>query len=148
MALIQVNWTPDIRQLRNFGLAGCVVFSLFGLLVLLYGSILGFDIHPETVPKLSIALVVTGMFFLTASALFPAALRPVYIVLTCITLPIGLVLSPIIMAFLYFGVVMPVGLVMRATGWDPMQRKLEPGASTYWIKRELKRTPASYFRQY
>lgn len=148
MALIQVNWKPDVRQLRNFGLAGCIVFSVLGLSVLLSGSLLGFTIAPQTVPKLAIALVATGVLFLTASALFPALLRPVYLVLTCITLPIGLVLSPIIMAFLYFGVVTPLGLIMRATGWDPMLRKLEPDAPSYWIKRETNRTPASYFRQY
>jgi hypothetical protein len=42
---------------------------------------------------------------------------------------------PIIMRLLFFGVVTPIGLAMRLTGRDPLRRRHDPSASSYWIVR-------------
>jgi hypothetical protein len=148
MALIKVNWTPDQKQLRNFGIAGFFVFSLLGGLILWRKSIFGFALSDETASETAIGLIIAAFVCTILSVMAPGLLRPFYLGLTLITLPIGLVLSPLVMGFLYFGVFTPLGIAMRLTGWDPLERKLEPHAASYWIKREVKRTPASYFNQY
>jgi hypothetical protein len=43
--------------------------------------------------------------------------------------------NPIVMAFVFFGAVLPTGLIMRAVGKDPMRLKCEPDANSYWIER-------------
>jgi hypothetical protein len=76
--------------------------------------------------------------FLIAAVLRPAVLNP----LNRIWLKFGLLLhkivNPVIMALLFYGTVLPTGLVLRAMGKDLLRLKREPDAASYWIVR----TPA------
>lgn len=47
----------------------------------------------------------------------------------------GRIVSPVVLGILFFGVIAPFGIVRRLTGWDPMRRKFDPSAATYWIER-------------
>ncbi|HXC13991.1 MAG TPA: hypothetical protein VNV39_14265 [Stellaceae bacterium] len=49
------------------------------------------------------------------------------------------VLGRIVMAILFFAVVTPVGLVMRMAGRDPLRRRLDREASSYWLVRDTTR---------
>ena len=50
------------------------------------------------------------------------------------------VLGRIVMAILFFAVVTPVGLVMRTAGAaDPLRRRLDREASSYWLVRDAAR---------
>jgi hypothetical protein len=49
---------------------------------------------------------------------------------------LGKVVSPIALGIVFYGVVSPIGAVMRLTGKDPLRLKLDPGAESYWIRRE------------
>jgi hypothetical protein len=73
--------------------------------------------------------------FLIASLLKPAVLNP----LNRIWLKFGLLLhqivNPLIMALLFYGTVLPTGLVLRAMGKDLLRLKREPDANSYWIVR-------------
>ncbi len=46
------------------------------------------------------------------------------------------IVSPMVLAVLFFGVVTPIGLAMRLSGKDPMGRRPDPHSQSYWIKRE------------
>ena len=46
------------------------------------------------------------------------------------------IVSPIILGIIFFGVITPFGVVKRMTGWDPMRRKFDSSAKTYWIDRD------------
>jgi len=73
--------------------------------------------------------------FALVALLRPAVLAP----LNRLWLRFGLLLfrvtNPLILGLLFFGIVMPMGLAMRLAGKDPMRRRFEPAASTYWIAR-------------
>jgi hypothetical protein len=73
--------------------------------------------------------------FLVAALLRPALLNP----LNRIWLKFGLLLhkivNPVIMALLFYGTVLPTGLVMRAMGKDLLRLRREPDAESYWIVR-------------
>ena len=49
---------------------------------------------------------------------------------------LGRIVTPLVMGLIYFGLITPLGLLMRLTGKDPMQRRFDAAASTYWIERE------------
>jgi hypothetical protein len=49
---------------------------------------------------------------------------------------LNMIVSPIVMGVIFFGVFTPVALVMRAIGRDAMARAYEPAAPTYWKRRE------------
>ena len=46
------------------------------------------------------------------------------------------VLNPIVLALLFFGAVLPTGLVMRALGKDLLRLRLKPETDSYWIARQ------------
>ncbi|MBT9525090.1 MAG: hypothetical protein IV105_07510 [Rhizobacter sp.] len=46
------------------------------------------------------------------------------------------VVSPIALGILFYLVFMPIGLLMRVSGKDPLRLKFDPAAKSYWIPRE------------
>ena len=66
----------------------------------------------------------------------PGLLRIVYLGMIYATLPIGIVVSYVILAATYYLVLTPIGLVMRLCGYDPMHRRFDRKAESYWVPRE------------
>jgi hypothetical protein len=46
------------------------------------------------------------------------------------------VVNPVVLGLIYLTTIVPIGVVMRAFGHDPLRLKRDPQASTYWVKRE------------
>jgi hypothetical protein len=46
------------------------------------------------------------------------------------------VISPLFLGILFYICVTPMGFLMRLAGKDPLRRKFEPEAKSYWIVRE------------
>lgn len=59
--------------------------------------------------------------------------------LSCVT-------NPVVTAVLYYGILTPAGLLLRAFGRDPLRRARDPAAATYWISRE--QPPGSMANQF
>jgi hypothetical protein len=68
--------------------------------------------------------------------------------LTLIALPIGFVLSWVIMVLLFYVVITPIGLAMRWAGRDPLEKRFEPETESYWVEVRRERPRESYFRQF
>ena len=53
---------------------------------------------------------------------------------------LGLILqklvNPVVMLLIFVLGVLPTGLVLRSLGKDPMGRRFDPSADSYWIKRD------------
>jgi hypothetical protein len=45
-------------------------------------------------------------------------------------------------------VITPIGVIMRVCGYDPMQRRCDRNAETYWKRRENQDDTKRYFKQY
>ena len=45
------------------------------------------------------------------------------------------IVSPLILALIFYLIVVPVGLLMRLSGKDPLRLTFEPEAASYWIPR-------------
>ena len=45
------------------------------------------------------------------------------------------IVNPIVLGAMYYGVITPFGLVMRLFRYDPMKRRFDRSARTYWIDR-------------
>ena len=46
------------------------------------------------------------------------------------------IVSPVVLGFLFFAVMTPVGLLMRAFKKDPLRLALDDQVQSYWIVRE------------
>lgn len=78
----------------------------------------------------------------------PSLGRRVWVGWMLAAFPIGWTISHAVLAAVYYLVLTPIGLLMRLVGRDPMRRRLDPRAETYWIEREGRRDSTSYFRQF
>lgn len=148
MSLVKIDLDPDPSTLRSFGLIALFAFPALAGLVWWREGLLFFSFSTETAGAVARGLASIGLAAGLLSALYPRALRPLYLGLTLLTFPIGFVMSPVILAALYFLVLTPVGLVLRLVGSDPMQRALDQSASTYWEEKAPVTDSQSYFKQY
>ena len=76
-----------------------------------------------------------AVLFLAAGLIKPSVLRPLNIVWMKFGLLLHKVVNPVIMALLFYGTVLPTGLIARAMGKDFLRLKREPDAASYWIVR-------------
>lgn len=108
---------------RAFGLVFAAVFALIGLWPLLSAS--GVRLW---------ALIVAALF-LAAAFLAPAALKPLNRVWFGFGMLLHKIVSPLVMALLFFTTVTPIALLMRVAGKDPLRLKFDRAARSYWIER-------------
>jgi len=81
------------------------------------------------------ALLVAAVFAVIA-VLKPAFLGRLNRLWIKLGLLLGKVVSPIALGLLFYGVVTPIGAVMRLTDKDPLRLKRDHRAPSYWIRRE------------
>ena len=75
-------------------------------------------------------------------------MRLVYVGLMVAVFPIGWVVSHLLMTLFYFLFLTPIGILMRLLGNDPMQRRLDRDATSYWVKHDPGRRADRYFRPF
>lgn len=138
MAILQINRNPSTRDLRQFAISLVIFSGLIGGLLLWKGRPLSSALW-IWIPCVSVAAI--GWVILPI-------LRVLYLTLITLTYPIGWVVSHVVFAVVYYGVFTPIGLLMRAFGRDPMMRRFDPEAKSYWIRRSPAPEPARYFRQF
>jgi hypothetical protein len=63
-------------------------------------------------------------------------------------LPIGWTISHGILGIVFFLVLTPIGLIMRAMGKDSMGKSFDPKAATYWIPHAKAESSKRYFQQF
>ena len=77
----------------------------------------------------------------------PQAIRPVFLGMMAMAVPIGWLVSHLALALLFFGVFTPVALFFKLIGRDVLTRRRRPQAPTYWTDHPAPRDVHSYFRQ-
>ncbi len=121
---------------RGFGLVFAVVFAIVGVLKAWNESIWSLAWLAAAAAMLGIA------FFL------PAVLTPFNRLWTRFGLLLFRIVNPVVMFLVYIICIVPMGVVMRAFGWDPMRRKFDPAAGSYWIHRGADAAPGSMKNQF
>ena len=81
------------------------------------------------------ALAVAGAV-LAAALVKAELLAPFNKVWIKIGLVMHRIVSPVVLALLFYGVVTPTGLIMRALGKDPLRLRFDRNAESYWIRRD------------
>ncbi len=138
MAMIDINWNPSRRELRQFA-------GLLAVLGPLAGTYMWWRHDAGTTGTYVAAagLVLGGIGFA-----LPALLRFVYVGWMIAVFPIGWTISHAILALIFYTVITPIGLVMRLVRRDPMHRTFDREAKTYWLDRDPSPPNARYFRQF
>jgi hypothetical protein len=133
-----IPFAPPSRTLRQF--AGLWV-AFFGGLSAWQGFARG---HTAAAAVLAAVAVLVGPLGLIR----PQAVRWIYVGWMVAVFPVGWVLSRLVLAVMFFGVVTPVALVFRLLGRDALHRRARPAATSYWEPKPAAPTAASYLQQF
>ena len=145
--MVELNFHPDRKTLRDFGFIAFVGFGLLALMAWTESFLFAFGLGGARVTLTSIFLLL-GIYCLFFGLVYPPANRYVFVGLSIITFPIGMVLSYVIMALLFFGIFGLIATLMRIFRYDPMSRKHDANAKSYWHEARAARPHADYFKQY
>lgn len=117
---------PQPKPLDNrvFGLIFCGIFLVIAFFPLLFGA--GYR---------QWALIVAAAWAIPA-VLYPAVLAPLNRLWAQFGQLMHKVINPILMGLVFFLTVLPTAIVLRILGKDPMQRKFDSKADSYWIPRD------------
>jgi hypothetical protein len=105
-----------------------LVFGAVFLIAGLYPWVLGNRVRLWSV-------LVAAAFTLVALAV-PGLLGPLNRVWTRLGLLLHKITSPIVLGVMFFGVITPMGILMRAFGKDLLKLRRQPDAATYWVDRQ------------
>ncbi len=138
MSLINTDWNPTQKDL-----------TVFSILLIGFGAVVGFIAEYKT-GSLTLALWIAGICATigVAGLAFPPFIRVVYVVWMTAVSPIGVVVSTLVLALTFYGVIWPIGAIMQLGGRDALKLRLDRNAKTYWQKREQITDPRRYFRQF
>lgn len=119
----------SVKAMREFGLVtGALIIGLFGLFIPWL-----WDVNLSQ--WLSHAGAIGGGLIIWA-LIHPASLRWVYRPWMKFATILGIINTHIILFLLFFLLFMPMGLVMRLFGKDPMQRQFQKQQASYRHTRE------------
>lgn len=131
MKLVEMNWQPTVRQLRQFGITAAVALPL-----LAWGHVAAMT-----------TLAAVGLCLAVTSFTRPHLVRPIFVGAMLVALPIGLVMSEVVVLMMFLATIVPLALLFKLTGRDALARGVDRGATTYWRAKSQPRSVESYFRQ-
>ncbi|MEQ9407344.1 MAG: SxtJ family membrane protein [Fuerstiella sp.] len=134
MSLLQFNAAPSDRQLRQFGLI--CVFALPLLAWIWTGRL--------TVTGWA---AVAGIALGAAGMAVPQLLKPVFLGLMILAMPIGLVVGELALLLIYFGLFLPMAIAFRIIGRDALQRRIRADQQSFWQPRKQPAGVRKYYQQ-
>jgi hypothetical protein len=108
---------------RSFGLVFAGLFALLGTLSLYRGGTGWYYCFPLAALIVMLAYAAPGM------------LAPLNRLWAKFGHLLHMLISPLLLGVVFYLCIVPIGWLMRLSGKDPMRRKFEPAAKSYWIVR-------------
>jgi len=109
---------------RSFGLVFAAVFAILAVYPLFKGG---------TLHLIHLGVAASFLFFALAA---PRLLGPLNRLWFRFGMLLHKVVNPLVMAVIFFGVITPIAAIVRVRGKDPLHRRFDPQADSYWTPRE------------
>ena len=136
--MIEINRNPSPRDLRIFSL-GLIVFCA-AIAVVLHVR------HAQTVAAAAVS--VTGMLLGIVCWSVPSVARRLYVAWMLAFFPVGWIVSHVVLLIVFYAVLTPIGLLLRLCRHDPLHRRFDAKAHSYWLERRERPRPRDYFRPF
>jgi len=124
MKSLSVKSDLKIPTNQNFGFTFAGVFSVIAI----------FGYYKSG--QISILLCAASLAMLLITLVAPSILKGPNLLWAKFGMLLHKIVSPVMMGLIFFVVVTPMGLVMRAWGKDPMHRKWNSDQTSYWVMRD------------
>lgn len=144
MSIIELNLKPTRTQLRQFSAVFLAFFGLVGAWRFYHFG----EVWPAGVWFDPGLLWLIGALGGVPGLIMPSFAWPVYVGVTYLTFPIGFVISHVLFGAIYYLVFTPIGLIMKLSGRDALQRRFEPAENSYWNVKLPETKKERYFHQY
>ena len=119
------SYTPvKIASERSFGIIFGIIFLIIGIYPLLNDA------------NILLWSCITAFIFFILGIFFPKTLFLPNKLWFKFGMILGAVIAPIVMSFIYFFTVFPIGIIMRLFGKDILNLKINKSKKSYWIKRK------------
>jgi hypothetical protein len=129
---------PSARVLRQFAAAWLTLFLAVGV----------YRYIARGQHQVGIAVGVMAVLVGLAGLIRPAAVRWLFVGATVLAFPIGWVVSQIMLAIMFYGIITPLALLFRIRGRDLLALKPGPSRSSFWTPKQTPGDMGRYFRQY
>lgn len=139
----EVNWSPNLAERKKFALSLIIGFPVVALIG---GAVTRLSSHVWK--PFFLWLGVIGLAVGIVLWLLPQIAKPFYIAWYFLGCCIGIVVGNVVFAAFYYLVLTPMGLVMRLAGHDPLPRKFDRSALSYWQEAEKNIDLKRYYRQF
>ena len=139
MSLVGINWNPDRKTLGVFRLASVIATLIIATTLF---TVKGVPL------KWCVVVAGAGVLIWLSGLVSLQLTRSIYVAMTVITLPIGFVVSFVLMAVFYYGLLTPVGLIFRLIGRDVLCRRFDPNATSYWVDHRKATDTKRYFQRF
>ena len=127
---------PSSKDVRMFAVILATAFSL-----------VAWRVFDNTFPWGCVAYTAATVALVLAAVAW-RSLTGIYRLWMGLAIMLGSVVMRVILTATYVVLFLPIGIVFRLTGKDPMRRKLEPEAATYWLPVAPVSDRASYLRKF
>ncbi len=135
MSELQGNTEVRIGSERSFGIVFAIVFLIIALWPLWGGG------------SVRYWALVGAVAFLLLGFLAPGVLRPMNRLWFRFGMLLSRIVSPIVMAILFFITVTPIGLIRRIFVADPLKQRIDPEAKSYWIPVDREQKASTSMRK-
>lgn len=126
------------RELRKFGLVvGGILLAMAALWILRHR-------HPLAA-RINLAI---GGALVVGGVLAPTLLAPLHRVWMALAGALGWFNSRVLLGFVFYVLLAPIGLVLRLLGRDPLSRHFDRKRTTYWHERTEPDDPERFKRQF
>ena len=136
--MIRINFHPSPRDLRIFCVGQIVVVAIITAGLMRRGG------SPQVAAILMAASMVLGLI----GAVQPSRVRWFYVGWMIAVFPVGWCISQMLLAAVFGFVIIPLGLLLKCLGIDPLNRRFDSKQASYWTHRDATRPANRYFRQF
>ena len=116
----------ELKDLRRFGIALAAILIVFGSIHFLKHRMI-----------LAQWFCGVGLIVLCVGLSAPGMLKNVYAVFLKAAHAIGWFNTRVILILIYYAILTPIAFIVRISGKDLLNEKLEKNISSYWAKRQL-----------
>src|SRR5262249_15578768 len=125
MTWSDISWNPPARTLRQFAV---LWLAFFGGLAVWHAVVHGRQGLGWGLGGVAVVVAAPGLFW-------PRVLKPLFIGCSVATFPIGWLVSRLVLAGMFFGVLTPVALLFRWAGRDVLRVRRAENTETYWLPK-------------
>jgi hypothetical protein len=138
--MIDVHWSPDASRLRTWGLLAPALLGLVGALM----WFVPWGPFPHLRPMAPVLWSIGALALVTAGLGLPGG-RWVYRAWMGLAWCVGTLLGTLALAIVYAFVVIPIGVIARWCGWDPLDARAATRTSRWHALPAARHDPERQF---